>query len=179
MAKLTIITYPDPRLRKKGAAVEVFDEEIVRIKNDMLETMYYADGVGLSATQVDIQKSILVADTSQNQNRPLCLVNPKITEASGQEIMNEGCLSVPGIFADVQRAENIVVEAQDECGEPIQVEAGGLLAVCIQHEMDHLKGKLFVDYLSAEKRRLVLAKVREMKRTGKIPKRDKIPYALD
>ena len=179
MAKLTIITYPDPRLRKKGAPVEVFDEEIIRIKNDMLETMYDADGVGLSATQVDIQKSMLVADSSQKQNRPLCLVNPKIIEKNGQEIMNEGCLSVPGIFADVQRAENIVVEAQDECGEPIQVEAGGLLAVCIQHEMDHLKGKLFVDYLSAEKRRLVLAKVREMKRTGKIPKRDKIPYALD
>ena len=179
MAKLTIITYPDPRLRKKGAPVEVFDEEIIRIKNDMLETMYDAEGVGLSATQVDIQKSILVADTSEAQNKPLCLVNPKITETNGQELMNEGCLSVPGIFADIQRSEEIVVEAQNELGEPIRIEADGLLAVCIQHEMDHLQGKLFVDYLSAEKRRLVLAKVREMKRTGKIPKRDKIPYALD
>ena len=179
MAKLTIITYPDPRLRKKGAPVEVFDEEIIRIKNDMLETMYDAEGVGLSAVQVDIQKSILVADTSQNQDRPICLVNPIITETNGQEIMNEGCLSVPGIFADIQRAEHIVVEAQNELGEPIRIETGGLLAVCIQHEMDHLQGKLFVDYLSAEKRRLVLEKVKEIRRTGEIPKRDKIPYALD
>ena len=179
MAKLTIITYPDPRLRKKGMPVEVFDEEIIRIKNDMLETMYDAEGVGLSATQVDIQKSILVADTSQDQDQPICLVNPKIIEANGQEIMNEGCLSVPGIFADIQRSEHIVVEAQDEFGKPIRIEAEGLLAVCIQHEMDHLQGKLFVDYLSAEKRRLVLAKVREIKRTGKIPRRDKVPYALD
>ncbi len=178
MAKLTIITYPDPRLRKKGAPVEVFDEEIIRIKNDMLETMYDAEGVGLSATQVDIQKSILVADTSQNQDQPICLVNPKITETNGQEIMNEGCLSVPGIFADVQRAEHIVVEAQDEFGKPIRIETEGLLSVCIQHEMDHLQGKLFVDYLSAEKRRLVLEKVKEIKRTGEIPKRDKVPYAL-
>ncbi len=179
MAKLPIITYPDPRLRKKAAPVEVFDKEIIRIKNDMLETMYDADGVGLSATQVDIQKSILVADTSQDQDQPICLVNPKITEANGQEIMNEGCLSVPGIFADIQRFERIVVEAQDELGKPIRIEAEGLLSVCIQHEMDHLQGKLFVDYLSAEKRRLVLEKVREIKRTGQIPKRDKIPYALD
>ena len=179
MAKLLIITYPDPRLRKRGAPVEIFDEEIIRIKDDMLETMYDANGIGLSATQVDIQKLILVADTSQHQNQPICLVNPKIVEASGQEIMNEGCLSIPGIFADVQRAEHIVVEAQDEFGKAIRIATEGVLAVCIQHEMDHLQGKLFVDYLSAEKRRQVLEQVKEIKRTGKIPKRDKIPYALD
>ena len=179
MAKLPIITYPDPRLRKKGAPVEIFDEEIIRIKDDMLETMYDAKGIGLSATQVDIQKLILVADTSQHQDQPICLVNPKIAETSGQEIMNEGCLSIPGIFADVQRAEHIVVEAQDELGKAIRIETEGVLAVCIQHEMDHLQGKLFVDYLSAEKRRQVLEQVKEIKRTGKIPKRDKIPYALD
>ena len=179
MAKLPIITYPDPRLRKKGAPVEIFDEEIIRIKDDMLETMYDANGIGLSATQVDIQKLILVADTSQHRDKPMCLVNPKIVETGGQEVMNEGCLSIPGIFADVQRAEHIVVEAQDELGKAIRIETEGVLAVCIQHEMDHLQGKLFVDYLSAEKRRQVLEQVKEIKRTGKIPKRDKVPYALD
>ncbi|MXX98845.1 MAG: peptide deformylase [Gammaproteobacteria bacterium] len=179
MAKLLILTYPDPRLRKKAAVVEVFDEEIVRIKDDMLETMYAANGVGLSATQVDIQKAIVVADTSEHGDNPICLVNPKIIETSGQEEMEEGCLSVPGIYANVQRAEHIVVEAKDETGASVQIETGGLLAVCIQHEMDHLQGKLFVDYLSAEKRRLVLEKVKEIKRTGKIPKRETIPYALD
>ena len=178
MAKLPIITYPDPRLRKKGVAVEVFDDEIIRIKDDMLETMYAANGVGLSATQVDIQKAILVADTSDQQDQPICIVNPKIVETRGQEEMEEGCLSVPGIYANVQRAEHIVVTGQDETGAPLQIEADGLLAVCIQHEIDHLQGKLFVDYLSAEKRRLVLEKVKEIKRTGKIPKRETVPYAL-
>ena len=179
MAKLPILTYPDPRLRKKAAAVEVFDEKIIRIRSDMLETMYATDGVGLSATQVDIHKAILVADTSEHRDNPVCLVNPKIVETSGQEEMEEGCLSVPGIYANVQRAEHILVAAQDEMGASVRIETGGLLAVCIQHEIDHLQGKLFVDYLSAEKRRLVLEKVKEIKRTGKIPKREKIPYALD
>lgn len=179
MAKLPILTYPDPRLRKKGLAVEVFDEEILRIKDDMLETMYAANGIGLSATQLDIQKAILVADTSEHRDKPICLVNPKITQATGQEEMEEGCLSLPGIYANVQRAEQIVVEGLDETGAPLRIESGGILAVCIQHEIDHLQGKLFVDYLSSEKRRLVLEKVKEIKRTGKIPKREKIPYALD
>ena len=179
MATLPILTYPDPRLRKKAAAVEVFDKEIIRIKDDMLETMYDANGIGLSATQVDIQKAILVADTSEHRDQPICLINPKIIAATGEEEMEEGCLSVPGIYANVKRAEHIIVAGLDENGAAVQIETDGLLAVCIQHEMDHLQGKLFVDYLSAEKRRLVLEKVKEIKRTGKIPKREKVPYALD
>lgn len=179
MAKLTILTYPDPRLRKRGVPVEVFDEEIIRIKDDMLETMYDANGIGLSATQVNIQKAILVADISKHRDQPMCLINPKIIAVEGQEEMEEGCLSVPGIYARVQRAERIVVEALNETGAPLQIETDGLLAVCIQHEIDHLQGKLFVDYLSSEKRRLVLERVKEIKRSGKVPQREKVPYALD
>lgn len=179
MARLPILHYPDPRLRKKAAPVKVFGDEIIRIKSDMLETMYAANGIGLSATQIDIQKAILVADTSASRDNPICLVNPELIETRGQEEMEEGCLSIPGIYANVQRAEHITVIAQDELGKPIQIETDGILAVCIQHEMDHLQGKLFVDYLSAEKRRLILEKVKEIKRTGKIPRRENIPYALD
>lgn len=178
MANLQILTYPDPKLRKKAQSVEVFDEEVIRIRDDLLDTMYQANGIGLSATQVNIQKAILVADISKDRNQPICLVNPKIITANGEEQMEEGCLSVPGIYANVTRAEYIHVQAKDAEGKSIDIETSGLLAVCIQHEMDHLKGKLFVDYLSAEKRHQVLEKVKEIKRSGEIPHRDKIPYEL-
>ena len=178
MAILQILTYPNPKLRKKASLVEVFDDEIVRIRDDLLETMYQANGIGLSATQVNIQKAILVADVSEGRDQPICLINPEIIAASGEEQMEEGCLSIPGIYANVARAEQIHVRAKNICGEAIELQTDGLLAVCIQHEMDHLQGKLFVDYLSAEKRRGVLEKIKEIKRSGEIPKRDKIPYQL-
>ena len=178
MAKRKILTYPDPRLRKKALPVESFGDETAQIADDLLETMYAEQGIGLAATQVDVQKAILVADVSRDRDRPQCFINPRIIEAHGVEEMEEGCLSVPGIYANVKRAERIRVCAFDRGGEPLDVEADGLLAVCIQHEMDHLRGKLFVDYLSPENRRRALLKIKEIQRTGKLPKREKVPYDL-
>ena len=155
MAIREIVEFPDPRLRTKAQPVAVFDAELRQLVADMLETMYDAPGIGLAATQVDVHRQLLVLDVSDDKNTPLVIINPRIVEREGKQVYQEGCLSVPGIFADVERADRIRVEAQDIDGKPVVIDADGLLAVCIQHEMDHLAGKLFVDYLSPLKRELV------------------------
>jgi peptide deformylase len=152
MAILSILEYPDPRLRKKAHPVERVDESIRTLLDDMLETMYSAPGIGLAATQVNQQKRVIVIDISDEKNSPLRLVNPEIVWASGTEEMDEGCLSVPGVFEKISRAEKVRVKALGYDGVGFELETDGLLAVCIQHEIDHLEGKLFVDYLSPIKR---------------------------
>lgn len=152
MAKLQILHYPDPRLRTIAKPVSVFGDEIERIVADMFETMYAAPGIGLAATQVNIAKRILVTDTSRDGSDPRCFINPQIVETRGVEQMEEGCLSVPDVFENVERAEWIRVQAFDQHGTAFELELDGLLAVCVQHEIDHLDGKLFVDRLSSLKR---------------------------
>jgi len=164
MAKLTILEFPDPRLRTKAVPVTVFDAALKQLSEDMLETMYEAPGIGLAATQVNVHRQLLVLDVSEEKNQPMVLVNPKITAKEGTQVYQEGCLSVPGIFADVERADRIHVEAQDAEGNALSFDADGLLAVCIQHEMDHLAGKLFVDYLSPLKRELVKKKLEKQRK---------------
>ena len=162
MATLQILEYPDPRLRKQAVPVETVDEEIRRLVEDMLETMYAAPGIGLAATQVDTHKRVLVMDVSEGGDDPQCFINPVILEQEGSEICEEGCLSVPEFTANVERAEKIKVQALDRRGASFQLDADGLLAVCIQHELDHLDGVNFVDYLSPLKRKLIL---RDLKKT--------------
>ncbi len=152
MALLNILEFPDPRLRTRAEAVTKFDEELKTLVSDMFETMYDAPGIGLAATQVDVHRRLLVMDISEQKNDPMVLINPEILNAEGEEEMDEGCLSVPGYYETVRRAEKIRVRAQDQHGEFFELEADGLKAVCIQHEMDHLEGKLFVDYISNLKR---------------------------
>ena len=152
MAKLKILEFPDPRLRTKASAVETVDDELRTLIDDMFETMYDAPGIGLAATQVDVHKRLLVADVSPDKSDPHVLINPEIIEKDGVTATDEGCLSVPGYYEEVKRAEHIRVRFLDRNGEQQEMEAEGLLAVCIQHEMDHLEGKLFVDYLSETKR---------------------------
>jgi peptide deformylase len=152
MARLAILEYPDPRLRIRATPVTKVDEKVRTLVADMLETMYAADGIGLAATQVNIHERLLVVDPSQERNSPYCLINPEILSRDGRAAREEGCLSVPGVYDTVERAEQIRVKALDEYGKPFELDAEGLLAVCIQHEMDHLDGKLFVDYLSELKR---------------------------
>lgn len=164
MAKLTIVEFPDPRLRLTAHPVDTFDAAIKRLADDMLETMYAAPGIGLAATQVDVQKRLLVTDVSENHDAPLVLVNPALLETRGTEVCQEGCLSFPGIFADVQRRDWVRVKAQDVTGKWFELETGGLLAVCIQHEMDHLVGKVFVDHLSPLKRAMLLRKLEKQRR---------------
>jgi len=159
MALLNILEFPDERLRTKAVAVENVDNSVRQIIDDMFETMYEASGVGLAATQVDIHQRIIVMDVSEEKDSPLCLINPEITKNEGVEESEEGSLSVPGFFEKVTRAENIRINALDRNGEVFEMDAEGLLAVCIQHEMDHLKGKLFVDYLSALKRQRIRKKL--------------------
>jgi len=159
MALLEILHFPDPRLRKKALPVDKVDDQIRQTVSDMLETMYAAPGIGLAATQVNIQQQIIVLDISEDKNSPMCLINPEIVSANGFEEMQEGCLSVPGIFENVERAEEITVQALDEKGKQFSCQADGLLAVCIQHEIDHLEGKLFVDYLSPLKRQRIKKKL--------------------
>ncbi len=166
MALLKILEYPDPRLRTRAVPVEAVDDEIRRLIDDMLETMYAAPGVGLAATQVDIHKRLLVVDVSEIKDRPLCLINPEIVEKDGVEISEEGCLSVPGVTELVERAEHIKVRALDRNGDAFELETKGLLAVCIQHEVDHLEGKLFVDYLSELKRQRIKKKLIKSKKRG-------------
>jgi peptide deformylase len=153
MAKLNILHYPDPRLRTRATPVETVDATVRQLVDDMFETMYAALGIGLAATQVNIHKRVIVIDLSEHQNEPLVLINPQLLETAGEGEMQEGCLSVPEYFETVSRAERIRVRALGRDGEPFELEAEGLLAVCIQHEMDHLDGKLFVDYLSELKRK--------------------------
>jgi peptide deformylase len=165
MAKLTILEYPDPRLRTRATPVATVDDGIRRLIDDMLETMYAAPGVGLAATQVNVHQRVLVADVSQEQNRPLAFVNPEVIEREGRTEAEEGCLSVPGVFDKLNtRSERIVVRALGRDGKPFELEADGLLAVCLQHEMDHLEGKLFVDYLSDLKRTRIRKKLEKERR---------------
>lgn len=167
MALLNILHFPDPRLRTVAKPVEKFDDSLRQLVSDMFETMYEAPGIGLAATQVDRHIRLLVMDVSEDRDRPRCLINPEIIEADGDEEMDEGCLSVPGFYEKVRRAENIRVRAHDEFGEQHEFDASGLEAVCIQHEMDHLEGKLFVDYLSNLKRNRIRSKlVKQQKKAG-------------
>ncbi len=159
MAKLEILEFPDPRLRTVAQPVIRYDAELAQLARDMLETMYAAPGIGLAATQVNVHRRLLVCDVSEHHDTPLVLVNPRILAQHGAQTYQEGCLSVPGIFADVDRALAITVEAEDVTGKTFTLEASDLLAVCIQHEMDHLQGKLFVDYLSPLKREMVRRKL--------------------
>ncbi len=159
MALLNILHFPDPRLRTVAKPVENFDDELKQLVRDMFETMYEAPGIGLAATQVDRHIRLLVCDVSDARNAPRCLINPEIVEADGEEEMDEGCLSVPGFYEKVRRAEHIRVRAQNENGEWFEFDSDGLEAVCIQHEMDHLEGKLFVDYLSNLKRNRIRSKL--------------------
>ena len=152
MAKLKILEFPDPRLRTRARPVGEVDARIRTLIDDMFETMYAAPGIGLAATQVDVHERLLVADVSSDQTEPHALINPVIVEKDGVTVTDEGCLSVPGYFEPVKRAEHIRVRYLNRDGDESEMDAEGLLAVCIQHEMDHLDGKLFVDYLSEAKR---------------------------
>ncbi len=164
MAKLDILTFPDPRLRNRAKSVARVDADVRRIVDDMLETMYAAPGIGLAAIQVNIPLRIIVIDVSEQNDMPLCLINPEILELTGEEQMDEGCLSVPGFYETVTRAERIRVRALDRNGESFSVDTDGLLAVCIQHEIDHLDGKLFVDHISALKRQRIRRKLEKGQR---------------
>ena len=152
MAILEILHFPDPRLRNTAQPVEAVDASIRQLLDDMLDTMYAAPGIGLAATQVNVARRVIVIDVSEEKNQPLCLINPEILELEGVEEREEGCLSVPGVYEAVQRAERVRLRALDRDGQSFEMQADGLLAVCIQHEIDHLDGKLFVDYLSQLKR---------------------------
>jgi peptide deformylase len=159
MAVLNILRYPDARLHKQAAPVTVFDDALRRLVADMAETMYAAPGIGLAATQVDVHKQVIVVDVSERRDSLVVLVNPEIVEAIGESDIEEGCLSVPGIYELVPRAERVKVRAYDQNGKAFTLEAQGLLSVCIQHEMDHLQGKVFLEYLSQLKQQRVRAKL--------------------
>ncbi len=164
MAILPIIHYPDPRLHKTAAPVSVVDENIRKLARDMAQTMYSAPGVGLAATQVDVHKQVIVIDISETHDQLLVLINPKILDSRGQADYEEGCLSVPGIFEKVTRAEWVKVQALGIDGKSFEIETDGLLSVCIQHEMDHLKGKVFVEYLSRLKQKRIVGKLKKQQR---------------
>ena len=164
MAILDILHFPDPRLRNKAKPVAQVNDSIRRLVDDMLETMYEAPGIGLAATQVNVAKQVVVIDLSEEKDDPLVLINPEIVEKDGVEKMEEGCLSVPGIYELVSRANHIRLHALDRDGNPFEMEADELLAVCIQHELDHLEGKLFVDYLSSLKRQRIRKKLEKESR---------------
>lgn len=164
MAKLTILEFPDPRLRTKATPVSVVDDSLRALIDDMFETMYAAPGIGLAATQVNVHKRLLVLDVSSDKSEPLVLINPEILEKDGVIASDEGCLSVPGYYEEVERAEHIRVRFLDRQGVAQEMEAEGLLAVCIQHEIDHLDGKLFVDYLSEAKRQRIRKKLQKGRR---------------
>ena len=159
MARLNILRYPDARLHKVAAPVTVFDDNLKRLVADMAETMYAAPGIGLAAIQVDVPKQVIVVDVSERRDSLIVLVNPEILEATGVSDIEEGCLSVPGIYELVERAERVKVRAHDQNGTVFTLQAQGLLAVCIQHEMDHLKGKVFVEHLSQLKQQRIRAKL--------------------
>ncbi len=166
MAKLQILHFPDPRLRTRAQPVDAVDAEVRRLVDDMFETMYAAPGIGLAATQVNVHRRVLVVDISEEKDQPLTFINPEILERQGTEEMEEGCLSVPGFYETVRRAERIRVRALDRDGKAFELETDGLLAVCIQHEIDHLDGKLFVDYLSNLKRQRIRKKLEKAERHG-------------
>lgn len=162
MSILNILEFPDKRLRTIAQPVESVDESIIQLVDDMLETMYQAKGIGLAATQVNVHKRVIVIDVSEEKNEPLYLINPEIIEKDGVEESEEGCLSVPGFFEKVTRADHIKIKALNKDGDSYELEAKDLLAVCIQHEMDHLDGKLFVDYLSPLKRKRIQTKLEKI-----------------
>lgn len=164
MAILDILHYPDPRLRIKAQPVPAVDDSVRRLVSDLFETMYAAPGIGLAATQVNVHRRVIVLDVSEQHDQPWCFVNPRVTGTEGREQTEEGCLSVPGVFETVERAERIQVQALNAQGETIDLTADGLLAVCIQHEIDHLEGKLFVDYISTLKRNRLRKKLEKTQR---------------
>lgn len=164
MALLPILHYPDSRLREPAAAIEQVDDQIRTLIDDMFETMYDAPGIGLAAPQVNIHKRLIVIDISDDKAEPLALVNPQIVAAEGNERSEEGCLSVPGVYEYVERAERVRVRALDRDGQELDFDADGLLAVCIQHEIDHLDGKVFVDYLSPLKQKRIRKKLEKQRR---------------
>lgn len=176
MALLTILEFPDPRLRTKAAPVTQVDDTTRRLIDDMVETMYAANGVGLAATQVNVHQRVVVIDVSEERNAPFAFINPEILSREGVEVSEEGCLSVPGSYDDVERAARVTVRALDRNGQSFTLEADGLLAVCIQHEMDHLEGKLFVDYLSDLKRTRIRKKLEKehKERATKAASRSKV-----
>ncbi|MEN3110998.1 peptide deformylase [Uliginosibacterium paludis] len=159
MALLPILHYPDPRLHTKATPVAVVDDRIRTLAADMAETMYAAPGVGLAASQVNVHERVIVIDVSEDKSGLMALINPEIIERSGEQTCEEGCLSVPGIYDTVTRAERVKVRALNEKGETIEFEADGLLAVCVQHEIDHLDGKVFVEYLSQLKQNRIKTKL--------------------
>ena len=152
MSRLTILEYPDPRLRTRARPVEQFDAALGQLIADMFETMYEAPGIGLAASQVDVHRRLIIMDVSDDRSQPLVFINPEILQREGAAKTEEGCLSVPGVFDDVERAARVRVRAQDQTGAVFERDLDGVVAVCLQHEMDHLEGKLFVDYLSDLKR---------------------------
>ena len=164
MAKLKILEFPDPRLRIKAKPVETVDDSLRQLIDDMFETMYDAPGIGLAATQVDVHRRLLVADVSSEKNDPWVLINPEIVEKDGVEVMEEGCLSVPGYFEEVERADHVKVRYLDRDGNACEDEFDGLLGVCVQHEIDHLDGKLFVDYLSEAQRQRIRKRLEKDRR---------------
>jgi len=168
MSLLEILEYPDPRLRTLAKPVEKVTPKITKLIEDMFETMYDAPGIGLAATQVDKHIQLIVMDLSEDKNEPMVFINPEVTVLEGEpEKMQEGCLSVPGFYEDISRIEHVLIKALDKHGESFELEAEGLLAVCIQHEMDHLNGKLFVDYLSTLKRNRIKTKLEKLHRSQK------------
>ena len=164
MAILGILHFPDPRLRNSAEPVQTVDDDVRKLVDDMLETMYAAPGIGLAAVQINVPKRVITIDTSEDRSQPLCLINPEIVERRGSQEMEEGCLSVPGIYETVQRSDWIKVEALNRQGEPFTLETDGLLSVCVQHEMEHLDGKLFVDHLSTLKRQRIRKRVEKLRR---------------
>jgi len=169
MTLLTILEFPDPRLRTKAQAVDparIAEPAFQTLLDDMFHTMYEAPGIGLAASQVNVHQRFMVIDISEEKDQPLVFINPEIVEADGHQVYQEGCLSVPGIFADVTRANVITVKAYGRDGQPFELSTDGLLAICIQHEMDHLEGKLFVDYLSPLKRDMVRKKLEKARRNS-------------
>jgi len=178
MTRLTILEYPDPRLRTVAQPVDKVDDELRTLVDDMLETMYASKGIGLAATQVNVHRRLLVADVSDEQDQPLVFINPEIVSREEADVHQEGCLSVPGIYEEVQRARRILVRALGRDGQPFEMDAEGLLAICVQHEIDHLDGKLFVDYLSELKRQRIrkkLEKERKLRGTASPTIRPTVP----
>ena len=165
MTILDILVYPDPRLRTIAKPVKTVTNDTRKLISDMLETMYSANGIGLAATQINIHQQVIVIDISESRDQPLILINPTITAKKGEKTHDEGCLSIPEYYAPVKRAENIKLTSLDQQGEIFELEADGLLAICIQHEMDHLAGKVFVDYLSRLKQDRVRKKILKQQRT--------------
>lgn len=164
MARLEILHFPDPRLRNHAHVVEQVDDDMRRLIDDMLETMYAAPGIGLAATQVNVPRRVIVVDISEDKSQPLALINPNLLAVEGEIETEEGCLSVPGVYESVTRPEHIRVRALDRDGNAFTMDADGMLAVCIQHEIDHLDGKLFVDYLSQLKRQRIRKKAQKQAR---------------